>query len=331
MIGLVNRSTSIIPLFRLFSSLHDHKKVVMLTSAIDTIYNDEWRVRGVLPFRKDNLQMDLLVKEDFILDPINYYQYKQSDIPNLFYKMLLTEAKLGYIWLNEWVDSDGAHIIGVYNCRNPVDLLLLTALSRVIITTLFEYDDMPHLFKFKDLKAQHYAFLNRQQNVVKVVKLEFRECMGHILKSRIYHTLDIIPCQGILLKLIKQVIYLPVYHHKTDQILHLKGITPIGEITQVLMHYFLAYVLDMAIEKKFPGITYSRWGTEVFLVFKEGDSFSFNEEVIDLLLEEIDLKKQTSIGWLCKDSFYCLPACNDEKALIIHEDGDLSVWKYEDI
>lgn len=45
---------------RLFSSLHDSKTVVMLTSAIDSIYNDEWRVRGVLPIQKDNLLSDLL-------------------------------------------------------------------------------------------------------------------------------------------------------------------------------------------------------------------------------------------------------------------------------
>jgi hypothetical protein len=28
---------------------------------------------------------------------------------------------------------------------------------------------------------------------------------------------------------------------------------------------------------------------------------------------------------------YMLPACNEEKGLMLDEDGDLEVWKYEDI
>lgn len=68
----------------------------------------------------------------------------------------------------------------------------------------------------------------------------------------------------------------------------------------------------------------------MFIVIKESDSFEIKESDIINLLEELDIKEY-DIEWLYRGSNYILPACNEEKGVMLHEDGDLEVWKYEDL
>jgi hypothetical protein len=154
-----------------YSTFIEKKIRVMLLTAIDYIYNnDEWRVRSVLPFMKDALQSELLVLDNYIFGPISYYQYKISDIPDFIYNMLIMEESHGNLWLNEWL-YDNCVMIGVYQCRNQVNFLLLKALSKVILNTMIVYDASRNLSKSTDLKAQHYDFLNAQENVVQVISI----------------------------------------------------------------------------------------------------------------------------------------------------------------
>lgn len=203
---------------RLFSSFYDSNRV-RLTSAIESIYNDEWRIRGVLPSRKNELQRELMLKDNFLLGPLDYFEYKRSDIPEFLYNMLLTEASLGYLWLIEWVDDD-VNMISVYKCRFEHDLLLLMALSKVILNTMIVYDDARNLSKLSDLKAQHYDLLNGLQNVVKVYSIDLRSCMKHLSNSRILKHIDCSTSRGLVFNLVKQIIYLPIYdnmNHKFIQ------------------------------------------------------------------------------------------------------------------
>lgn len=137
---------------------------VKLISAIDSIYTEEWKVRGVLPFSMEYLQWEMMVKENYMFEGIDYSQYKKSDITYMHYEMLLMEESLGYLWLIEW-DSDGVEMIGIYKCRKAEDLLLLMALSKVILSTMIVSEGHPNISRLNELKDKHYAFLNRQQNV----------------------------------------------------------------------------------------------------------------------------------------------------------------------
>jgi hypothetical protein len=47
--------------------------------------------------------------------------------------------------------------------------------------------------------------------------------------------------------------------------------------------------------------------------------------------KELDLIDGSYIACLYRDSSYCLPASNEEKAIMLYEDRELSVWKYEDL
>lgn len=315
---------------RLFSSFFYDKNRVLLTSAIDSIYNEEWRVRGVLPFRKDDLLMHLHTEEYYFFEPLDYYEYKRSEIPEFIYQMIDTESRNGYLWLNEWV-QDGENMIGVYKCRTEKDLLLLWGLSKVILNTLIVYDTSRNLSKFSDLMHEHYDFLSRQRNVSQLVNIDLGGCMNYIKISDILMRIEFATSGGVVLNLIKQFLNIPIYDWKYNKFLQLGGIPPMGEITDVILHLFYQRVFDPALEARFPGITYTRWGHEVYIVIKENESITFYSNEIDTLLEEINLLVGSNIRYMNRGDLGCLPTSNEERAVVVYEDGEVAVWKFEDI
>lgn len=330
-IGNSSRLFSIYKKSPLITSCNDSNKVELL-SAIDSIYNEEWRVRGVLPSRKENLQKELLVKDNILFGPIDYYQFQKSEINDLFYSMLDMESRNGYLWKNEWVDDD-VNMIGVYTCRNPTDLFLMKALERVILREICYSYLAPittNVSTLNDLKYKHYDFLNRQLNVVQLIMIDLTPCMERLMNSRILKCFVTSKCKGVVFNLVKQIIYRSIYDMKSQKWISTnKRIPPIGEITNVILHHFYQNVFDKVFEEKFPEITYSRWGHEVVIAIKKNESFTFDNDTITSLLEEIDLDADFSSIF----SKYGgnLPACHGEKAILLLEDGCVSVWRYEDL
>lgn len=311
-------------------SCNDGNKL-MLLSAIDSIYNDEWRKRGVLPFRKKRLQTELFVTDNFPLSPIDYFQYKKSEIPSFLYDMLRTQASLGYLWLKEWV-LDGDEMIGVYQCREPTDLFLMTALSRVLIRIWGSQNIAPittNVETLNDVKCIHYGFLNRQQNVDKLVLIDLSPCMNQARNSRLLKSFHTETSKGVVFNLLKQILFLPIYDLNAKKMIPINLIPPIGEITNVILHIFYQGMFDLVIEEKYPGITYTRWGHEVIIALKKNDSFTFDDDTVISLLDEINLDGE--FEFLSKEDYDCMPACNGEKAILLDEDGCVSVWRYEDL
>lgn len=319
---------------RLFSSVYDKnhydRNIVMLTSAIDSIYNEEWRVRGVLPFKKDYLLMHLLTNDYYAFEPLDYYQYKKSEIPGFLYELLVIESRNGYLWLNEWV-HDGEDMIGVYKCRTAEDLLLIRGLSKVILNSMIVSDTSRNLSRLSDLMTPHYDFLNRQHNVVKVINVDLIDCMNYLRVSDILLRVDFFASRGLIFELIKQFLNLSIYDNKIKELLHLGGIPPMGEITDVILHHFYGRVFDTALERAFPGITYTRWSHEVYIVIKETDSFTIEIEDMKILLHRIGLIDGSEISSMNRGDLGCLPTSNEEKAVILYEDGDVEVWNFEDM
>ena len=83
-------------------------------------------------------------------------------------------------------------------------------------------------------------------------------------------------------------------------------------------------------QEKYPGITYTRWGHEVIIAIKKNDSFTFEDETVISLLDEIDLDGDLAC-LLSSEDYGCLPACHGEKAILLHKDGCASVWRYKDL
>lgn len=62
-----------------------------------------------------------------------------------------------------------------------------------------------------------------------------------------------------------------------------------GEITRVLDHLVLKEVFDRGLNKRFPGIAYERYISEVFIASKEDDKVTFNENALNDLFKELNL------------------------------------------
>lgn len=170
--------------------------------------------------------------------------------------------------------------------------------------------------------------MNRQQNVVQLIMIDLTPCMKQARNSRILKCFDNETSKGVVLNLVKQILYLSIYDMKSKKFIPFNLIPPIGEITNVILHLFYQKVFDKVIEEKYPGITYTRWGHEVIIAIKKNDSFTFEDETVISLLDEIDL--DGDLACLSSEDYGCLPACHGEKAILLHEDGCVSVWRYED-
>lgn len=90
--------------------------------------------------------------------------------------------------------------------------------------------------------------------------------MYYIPKSRILAKLDRFQKDGILFNLVKSMIFIHIYDSKTDKDIPFNEIPLIGEITKVIMHHIYHILFDLRLEDKYPGITYTRLGPEVFIV-----------------------------------------------------------------
>lgn len=74
----------------------------------------------------------------------------------------------------------------------------------------------------------------------------------------------------------------------------------------------------------------NRFGNELFILLKESDQFAIDEADIKGILDELGLHN-VDIKCSLRESAYLLPADNEEKALLLYEDGELEVWNYEDL
>lgn len=267
----------------------------------------------------ENFIKQLYLTDDYRFGAIVYYQINIKEIPPFVYDMIRVESSMGYLWLEE---RNPESLIGVYKCRHPMDQLVMMGLSKVILTTM-----KPDISKFKDLKPPHYAFLNRQENVVKVVSIDLSDCMNHIPTSRILSSLRFTIQNGVYYNLVKRIIDLQIYDIQNDRYISVKGITPIGEITHVILHNFYQNTFDSLLYFWYPGITYSRFGHELFIILKETDEFTIDDCEIDHMLDTLDLY-DVDIKWSHKE---LLQADNNDKALMVFEDGALEVWNFEDL
>lgn len=91
----------------------------------------------------------------------------------------------------------------------------------------------------------------------------------------------------IIYDLIKGFLDLQIYDQNNERFFKWQCVPPIGEITNVIYHVFYKHVFDRVIAKMYPGITYTRWGHQVFLAIKEGESFLLQDIDIRNLLERI--------------------------------------------
>lgn len=67
---------------------------ILLTSAIDSLYNQEWVKRGLIPYRKDYL-IDSVIRDNFRFEHIQYYMVHTTTILDHLYELLKIEESRG--------------------------------------------------------------------------------------------------------------------------------------------------------------------------------------------------------------------------------------------
>jgi hypothetical protein len=332
MIGLVNCSTIISQQSRRFGTQlfnNTHVYCVLLRESIDSIYNEEdWMSRGVLPYRKDRLIEELFLRNYYPSSVISYFIIKESEIPAFIYNLIKIESYRGHLWLEPRMEDNQPVGVAVYQLNNPVDLLLMMSFSQVLVKTLI-VDLPPNVIKFNDLKVHHYAFLNRQEKVYFLHKIDLTPSIKHIDKFRMLNSFQYVRNIPVIYDLIKEFIDLKIYDEKNGKYLNNHGVPPIGELTNVIYHVFYQHVFDRAIEELYPGITYTRWGHQVFIAIKEPDCFLFNDIEINKLLDKLDLAG--NIESINYDSLSYLVGSEEEKIVFLREDGSVEVWRTEEV
>lgn len=300
-----------------------YNSCVLLTSAIDSIYNQEWEDRGVLPFMKDEL-IHFIEEDTYVISPPKYFVFKRQDIQDFMLDMLFFEDKRGFIWMEESVDSNWFH---VYKPSNSCDLLLLMALSRVLLSLM---DSPPYVILLNDYKYSHYDFLNRLQKVVRLYKLDLSLSYKNVNKSSILQNIRLLGCiDGVVLNLISDLFDQPVYNVCANTSFPCHGIPLLGEITNVIFHLFLTNVFDRKMVKSYPGLTYSRLGHEVFIATRANDEFIFDKNEAESLLSDINLYGE--IEFIEPDDNNYLLGSDEEKLIFLESDGSVSVWNSEEV
>lgn len=329
MIGLKNRSymklntlhTITICTTRLYCTYYNQNSV-LLTSAINTIYNQDWNARGVLPFKKNEL-LELVVRDKYVLSPLQYFVLKKSDIPDFIYEILIMESKRGYLWFENSVDDKWIHL---FKPQNSTDLLLLMALSKVLLTLI---DSNPNVYKLEDNKSYHYNYLNRMRNVCRVYKIDLSQSIKCIDKFDVMDNIKFIGLNGVVLNLISDFVRLPICDAYVNKRIPSHGIPPIGEISNVIFDIFLISRFDREFIHRYPGVSYTRLGYEVFIATKSNDEF--DEEEAEYFIEDV-VRLHGDIDYIDNDeNDYLVGGSYEEKVIFLEESGRVSVWNSEDV
>lgn len=305
---------------RIGHGLYSH----LLRVSINSIYHEEDRFsRLVPPYLKDCL-IDVLIQGNYKpFSDISYYIINESEIPEFIYNLVKMESLRGHLWL----EDNPPFGIAMYQLNNEQDLLVMKGLSQVLLNTLIW--DPPNVNKLSDLKDHHYAFLNRQKRVLNIVKIDLSPCIKHIDKFRMLDCFQTLRDYPVIYDLIKVFMDLKIYD-KDGNPFNTQGIPPLGELTNVLFHIFYQYAFDMAIEERYPGISYTRWGHQVFIVLKEEHNFLISDnETNTFLLEELNLAG--NIERINYASHSYLVGTEEDKIVFIDEDGDVEVCGIEDV
>ncbi|YP_588396.1 hypothetical protein ZeamMp149 (mitochondrion) [Zea mays subsp. mays] len=108
-----------------------NNELVLLMQAIDSVYNDDWRVRGATSFIKDRLKEIIYTTGEYHFYPIDLYHLDKYYLKkeNFLYQLVTMEMEMEEdrgVLTTECVNGDDLH---VYKCRFASDALLRVSKS----------------------------------------------------------------------------------------------------------------------------------------------------------------------------------------------------------
>lgn len=265
---------------------------LMLAKEIDVVFHSDWMDRGVLPYAKHILQTNILKEQAPILSEIHYSKYNISEIPDSVMNRIMKNSDDGCC-ATEYVEEDnGSRWLHVYSTSNPDHSLLLKALSNILIMKHVKDIKIPLYLtnKMAHVRRHHYHFLNGLRNVESLILVSLKS--GQFDKSRMMLNLpDVCSGHGLIATICRDYIQLPVYDSMTQNYVICPSAPPLGDITNCLNHLIYQDLLDSTLADRFPGILYSRWLDELFIVNEmNSKKVKFDTEAIENLLNELNLE-----------------------------------------
>lgn len=185
---------------------------------------------------------------------------------------------------------------------NKEDLLVLMGLSRMLFR--LSHGCLPEDgYRMVDMVPSFYSSIRGLGKVDRVYRLDLGPSLKKIPSSLVFSKVK--PFFGdscSVYKLISSLLYLPIVdiygnNRRSDINLNGFGIPLVGEIPRVLFNIVLTDIFDREFAKRFPGIPFSRFISEVFLTTRGNDEIIFDDKAGNALLDELNLAgKIVSIG-----------------------------------
>lgn len=289
-----SHSSSFLPIVftRYFSSVE--QTLVQLSSDINFIYKDltdDNLLESVSPFRLAVIQQKIL-SGLYVLSPLQVKYIKKVDLI-----LFLDDTLPDFPDIQIGTGPDPG-IITVVMPTEKEDGLVFMGLS----LTLFRlsYGCLPKGgYRLEAREDSLNNILEQMGKVDRLYKLDLGESITKLPISLILEKVKPLVGDGSVYKLISSFLTLPIY----DEYGNLRsditcgGMPPLGEITMVLVDIVLKDIFDREFPKRFPGIAFSRFISEVFISTSENDEVLFDQKAGYALLEELSLDgKILSIG-----------------------------------
>jgi hypothetical protein len=301
-----------------------------IAATVEALYNRDpigWDSRGVLRSYKDNI-MNLLAHDEYQLAPIQCIVFRNEYNPNEtrieqwkqceFYSLLRAQYRLGH---SHFIDDDVKLVVS--KPGNSSDLLVYQALAKRLLTHI----GCPYnVWTLEDMEKYYFNEISHCSDFTKMYKINF-SCTK-ILKSRILNTIltELNELSSMEKKLIESFVNLQtisyVNTNNTDEMVSLKHIPVIGELTRVIFHIFLIDQFDNQMKKLYPQYSFYRLGSEVIIPIHNDESDIDTTK----LLENLNL-----FGSITEEDgsseLVCTP--HGRKVLTLYE-GQITVWDVEE-
>lgn len=268
-----------------------------LSLEIESIYNDEWKNRGVLPLDKVKLQHRILRKKFPLLEQAHLAYYKLSELPEFIYNGLVNEAKAGVRSATimhqntegELNVPDGVLWIYTYEMPRPEDLLLLSAATNIMLKKYVQkplYMSKP-LIKITQLHDYHHESLNQLSNVHSIHKIKLYP--NHLCKFYLSKYSNVIfRKNAMLLKILINYFNMPVLNTINGKLFSDIYVAPLGDFTTALYHIIYTYIFDIHFASKYPQIEFTRWGNDAFIINKMDSKHHINDTEILAFVDSLD-------------------------------------------
>uniref|UniRef100_A0A5C7GQC4 Reverse transcriptase domain-containing protein n=1 Tax=Acer yangbiense TaxID=1000413 RepID=A0A5C7GQC4_9ROSI len=179
---------------------------------------------------------------------------------------------------------------------NKEDVLVLMGLSLVLYR--LSHGSLPKDgYRLSNQVDQFYYSLQQMGKVDRLYRLDLMDSLRIIPISLILEKVKPFFGEGsVCYNLISSFLYHPIIDDDGNHI-SFGAIPPVGEITRVLFNIVLMDIFDREFAKRFPGIAFSRFISDVYISTRVNDSVIFDDKAGYALLEELSLAgKIVSIG-----------------------------------